>query len=164
MTNYRQLAPAAYIVAFLLIFIPMFDAGMTVAPWHPGNPQWRFGIVGLWSNALMLPAVGGLIAVTAALVFGHLRTQLWLGVLSWLTALFVTLMALMFILDALQTKSAIRPEMHLSYEVAVVTAEGKLILGLVSFYLLGRACKLERWYKGAYENFLRKRSAAAPAR
>ena len=73
MNNYRQLAPGAYLVAFLLFFIPFFDASLSLAPWHLGSSQWRFGAFGLLSNALMLPAAGSLIAITTAIVAGHVR-------------------------------------------------------------------------------------------
>ena len=67
MNNYRSLAPGAYVVAFLLFFIPFFDASLSLAPWNLASSQWRFGAFGLLSNALMLPAAGTLIAVATAI-------------------------------------------------------------------------------------------------
>lgn len=144
MQNYRQIAPGAYLVAFLLFAIPFFDAMMSVAPWSWGNAQWRFGAIGLMSNALMLPASGALIAVVTAVVFGHMKTQRSLGMVAWMLVALVFVSAGMFALDAVQTKSQIRPEMMLSYRVGTLTATVKLVLGMITFALLGRACRIER--------------------
>ncbi len=158
MSNYRQMAPAAYLVAALLFFIPFFDALASVAPWHPLAAQWRFGAIGLISNAFMIPAAGALIAVGTALTYSHYKTQLWFGIVCWLMTLVVVLGMLSFSLDAIQTRTAIRPDMYRSYEVATVTAEAKLLLGAFAFGLLGRACKLERWYSRWFEAWLKKRT------
>ena len=136
-----RLAPCAYLVALLLIFIPLFDASMSVAPWSLGNAQWRFGAVGLLSNALMLPALGALIAVTTAVTLDHEWTIRTLRVWSWIACVVIVLSIVLFALDAIQTRAAISPEMALSYRVASVTAAFKLLLGAVAFALFGRACR-----------------------
>ena len=143
MTNYRQLAPAGYVIAFLLFFIPFFDASLSLAPWNLGSSQWRFGAFGLMSNALMLPATGALIAVAAAVSAGHVRVLRVLSIIFWLAVAVLVLATALFALDALQSRRMIRPEMALSYYVASATAMGKLVLGLVSFALLARASRLD---------------------
>jgi hypothetical protein len=142
--NPRQLAPSAYIVAFLLFAIPFFDAAMSVAPWHFGNSQWRFGAVGLLSNALMIPAAGALIAVVTAVSQGHFRVRDLLGLASWVMAAVVLASLAIFSLDTVQTRAAINPEMIFSYKVASLTACIKLLLGMVTFVLLARACRSSR--------------------
>src|SRR5258708_21184072 len=123
MSNYRQMAPAAYLVAALLFFIPFFDALASVAPWHPFGAQWRFGAIGLISNAFMIPAAGALIAVGTALTYSHYKTQLWFGIVCWLMTLVVVLGMLSFSLDAIQTRTALRPDIYRSYEVGPGPAE-----------------------------------------
>jgi hypothetical protein len=163
MSNYRQFAPAAYLVGFLLFFIPFFDALMSIAPWHVGMAEWRFAAAGLVSNAFMIPASGALIAVATALTYSHFKTQLWFGILLWVMALGCVLAMLSFSLDAMQTKNVIRADMQLSFRVATITAEAKLFFGALSFALLGRACKLERWYSRWFATWLKKRTASAAA-
>lgn len=136
-----RLAPCAYLVAFLLIAIPLFDASMSVAPWALGSAQWRFGAVGLLSNALMIPAAGALIAVATAVTQDHVRAQRVFRVLCWMGCVLVAISIVIFALDALQTRVAIRPEMQLSYRVASATAAFKLILGAVAFAFFARACR-----------------------
>ncbi|MEO8337412.1 MAG: hypothetical protein ABI664_20715 [bacterium] len=144
MNNYRQLAPGAYLVAFLLFFIPFFDATLSLAPWHLASSQWRFGAFGLLSNALMLPAAGALIAVATAIAAGQVRmVRVW-SVLCWLAVAVLVVATVLFALDALQSRRMIRPEMSLSYYVATATAVGKLVLGLLTFVFLARGSRLQR--------------------
>ena len=144
MNNYRQLAPGAYLVAFLLFCIPFFDASLSLAPWHLANSQWRFGAFGLLSNALMLPAAGALIAVATGIVAGHARGLRVLSVLGWLLVVILLASTVLFSLDALQSRRLIRPEMQLSYYVASATAFGKLVLGMLAFLFLARGSRLDR--------------------
>ena len=160
MSNFKQFAPAAYLIGFVLFLIPFFDAGTSVAPWHLAMPEWRFAAGGLMSNAFMLPAAGALIMAATALTFSHLRTQLWLGLFFWLLTLFVVLVMLSFTLDAVQTRNSIRPELHLSFQVAAITAEVKLFLAAVSFGLLARSLKVERWVQRWVDGWLKKKTAS----
>jgi hypothetical protein len=141
MNNYRQLATGAYLVAFLLFVIPFFDAIMSVIPAHFDNTQWRFAVLGLLSNALMLPASGALIAVATAAMLGHVRLQRVLGILLWLLVVVVMVSAVTFSLDAIQSRPAIKPDMLLSYQVASTTALAKLVLGAVTFAFLAAGCR-----------------------
>jgi uncharacterized membrane protein len=144
MNNYRQLAPGAYLVGFLLFFIPLFDASLSLAPWHLASSQWRFGAFGLLSNALMLPAAGALIAVATGVVAGHPRVLRVLAVLAWLFVVVLLASTVLFSLDALQSRRLIRPEMQLSYYVASATAFAKLVLGMLAFVFLARGSRLDR--------------------
>jgi len=157
MSNYKQFAPAAYVVGILLFFIPFFDAITSIAPFHPAIAEWRFAASGLVSNAFMLPCMGALVLVGTALTFSHYKTQLWLGLFFWLMMLVVLLAMLSFTLDATQTRSTIQPEQYKAFRVASIVAEVKLLLAAVAFALIGRACKVERWFKRWIDNWLKKR-------
>jgi membrane protein required for beta-lactamase induction len=161
MSNYKQFAPAAYVVGLLLFFIPFFDAITSITPWHPDMAEWRFAASGLVSNAFMIPAAGALILVGTALVFSHYKTQLWLGLFFWLMMIVVLVAMLSFTLDATQTRNGIQPEQYKAFRLASIVAEVKLLLAAVSFALLGRACRVERWFKRWLDNWLRKRTATA---
>src|SRR3954470_1361886 len=137
----QQLAAASYFVAFLLIAIPIFDALMSVAPFHPERAQWRFAAVGLLSNALMIPSVGMLIAVVAAVTLDHVGALRVIRVLSWLVVPVILAAIGAFALDSMQTRAAVRPEMQLSFLVASVTAVCKLLLGVVAFVLFALASR-----------------------
>jgi hypothetical protein len=144
MNNYRQLAPGAYLVAFLLFFIPFFDAALTLAPWQLASSQWRFGAFGLLSNALMLPAAGALVAIATGIAAGQPRALKVFSVAGWLAVAILLASTVLFALDATQSRRLIRPEMALSYYVASGTALGKLLLGMLAFLFLARGSRLER--------------------
>lgn len=140
----RQLASCAYLVAFTLICIPLFDASMSLVPFHLGTAQWRFGAVGLLSNALMIPVIGVLLAVTTAVTLGHERMQRVLAIASWIVAVMLIIGLAGFALDALQTRSAVQPAMQLSFRVASLTAAAKLLLGAITFVAFARGSRVTR--------------------
>jgi hypothetical protein len=144
MTDQRRLAVPSYLVAAMLIAIPAFDAMMSVAPPHFGDPHWRYGAFGLLSNALMIPAAGVLIVLATAWTLEHRVTLRVVGVASWVVAIVALLGLVMFALDALQTRAAVVPAMVLSFRVATITATVKMIVGVVAFVAFGRA----GWYGG----------------
>jgi hypothetical protein len=144
MNNYRQLAPGAYLVAFLLFFIPFFDAALSLAPWQLASSQWRFGAFGLLSNALMLPAAGALVAIATGIAAGQPRALKVFAVVGWLAVAILLASTVLFALDATQSRRLIRPEMQLSYYVASGTALGKLLLGMLTFLFLARGSRLDR--------------------
>ena len=140
MPNFRKLAPSAYLVALALIFIPFFDASMSVWPWSPGNSQWRFGALGILCNALMIPSAGMFMAVAAAVLAEQPRAKVWLGRAAWVVAIVSVLSIVVFALDAVQMGPKLVPNMITSYKVAVLTAVVKLFVGGVTFALMGLAC------------------------
>ena len=139
MNRYRFLGLAAYLVATTLIVVPFFDAAMSLWPWQPGSARWRFGAVGLGSNALMVPCAGVLIALATSITLGHLRAARLLGIVCALGAFFTTLAILLFALDAMQTRADVNPAALLSFNVASLTAVVKLMLGTATLAAFARA-------------------------
>ncbi len=131
MERYRNFAWPAYTVAFMLVVIPFFDATMQLWPLKPGDTQWRFGAIGLYSNAFMIPALGLLVALATALIFGHARFVKVLGALCGTAAGLTTILLLLFVMDAVETRLKIAAAVRLSFAVASFTAGGKLILGVI---------------------------------
>jgi hypothetical protein len=152
----RRLAVPSYLVAAMLIAIPAFDAMMSVAPPHFGDPHWRFGAFGLMSNALMIPAAGVLVLLATAMTMEHRRTLRVVGGLAWAIAVIAALGLILFALDALQTRAAVVPSMALSFRVATITAAAKMIVGAIAFAAFGRA----GWRAGRLSRSSRGRGAA----
>src|SRR3954463_8233820 len=135
----RYLGRAAYLVAFSLFFIPLFDVSMSVLPLRIGDPRWRFGTLGLASNALMIPMCGVLIAFAVASVLEQRRTLKTFGVLSWVACGVCLVAVAAFALDALQSQGQVRAGMRLSFVVASSTGAVKILLGALGFALFGVA-------------------------
>jgi hypothetical protein len=144
MTSSRQLAAAAYLVAFTLVAIPLFDAAMATAPFHASSAQWRFATIGLVSNSLLVPTMGLLIAVVTAVTQQQTRSRTLLAIASWLAALAMVALLVLFALDAIQTRSLVREEMRLSFVVASATAACKIALCALTLAMFGLAARRSR--------------------
>ena len=139
MNRYRFLGFSAYLVAATLIVVPFFDAAMSLWPWQPASAQWRFGAIGLASNALMLPCAGILIALATSISLGQPRASRWLGMLCAAAALATSLSILLFALDAMQTRANVAAAARLSFNVASATAIAKLLIGTITLAAFARA-------------------------
>jgi hypothetical protein len=147
MNRYRHIAFPAYLAAGALIIIPFMDAALTLYPWQLGSAQWRFGALGLMSNAFMLPAAGMLILLATSLLRGHWRTLRVFGAVTAVAAMLTFLSLGMFSLDAIQSSGNVQDAARLSYKVASVTAAAKLLLATVTlsgFAIAGLRTERER--------------------
>ena len=146
MNRYKHFALPAYLVALSLVGIPYFDAAMQVYPFNLGNAQWRFGAIGLVSNAFLIPAIGILLALAVAIALGHAKVLKTLGVVCAAWAIFMVLTFGLFGLDAFQTRLNVTPEASLSFAVASVTAGVKLLISVVTlaaFAIAGLKTRLD---------------------
>jgi hypothetical protein len=125
----KYLATPAYLVALLLILFPLVDTTLGVWPLRFTNVGWRFGTIGMFSRAVMTPALGVLIIFTVALLFEHRRTLRTVSILN-AVMLVLTLIALpLFMLDGLQNRATIRQDAKLAFDVAIVVAVCKMLIG-----------------------------------
>jgi hypothetical protein len=132
MLTRRYLWPA-YFVAFLLIVIPLFDATMSVFPPRFDNAQWRFGALGLLSNAAMIPMTGVLIAFVTAGFLEQRGVQKAIGIVAAIGVVVCLGALVLFTLDAVQAKVGLRPQLQRGYLIASVTAGVKMVLTAVTF-------------------------------
>ena len=139
MTLTKRFAPATYLVAFSLVAIPLFDAAMSTRPLHLHDPRWRFGAVGLISNAMLFPVLGALVAIVAATVFEQRRTRRVLAVLTFVGTAICLVALGMFVLDALQSHSSVNPQFERSFELASATVVVKLVLFAAAYCSMGIA-------------------------
>lgn len=147
MNRYRYLSLPAYLVATALIVIPFADTALSLYPWRVDAAQWRFGAVGLMSNAFMVPCVGLLILFVTALLQGHGRTLRFFGFACATLAVITALSVGLFALDAVQASGNVQDAAKLSYKVASVTAVFKLLLAtatLSAFAIAGLRTPRER--------------------
>jgi hypothetical protein len=122
----RAVIAGAYAVALLLVLVPLSEMTLRVWPLRMAEPSWRFGAVGLFSNALMTPLLGLTFAGMLAYIYGHRVTIRTLAVLLGVSGLVITGAIGMFILDALQMRASVVPEAKLAFDVASAQALMKL--------------------------------------
>lgn len=148
MIDSRQLAWPAFLVSAALILFPLADSVTSLYPWNIADPRWRFGAIGLLSNALILPVLGALIAHVTAAVLRHRAMRRLIGVVATLAGAVIMASLAIFALDALQTRASVQPQMQLSFTVATITAAVKTLLAGATLLAIGittlRALRAER--------------------
>lgn len=135
----KQIAWPAYLVAGLLILIPLADAFTSTLPWRPTDSRWRFGAFGLIANSLLIPVLGVLVAYVAALILEHRVMRRVIGIVGFVCFGIAVLALVMFALDALQTRAAVREQMQLTFTVASTMAAVKTLLAAATFLAFGVA-------------------------
>lgn len=160
MRQLRALAPAAYVVALLLVTIPFSEVVVSALPARPGDASWRFGAVGMLSRALMTPLLGMLLAAALAVVLGHLRTLRTLTLLAVIGAAALLLLLPLFGLDALEVRARVQPAARLAFGLAAAQAVGKIVLAAVGLLLLARGGR--RASRAAAEAGASRRDAEGP--
>lgn len=142
--TYNRLAACLYLLAFILVVLPIVDAAVSITPFHVRNVQWRFGAVGMFTNTLITPGVGFMLAVVTAALLQHVRTQRVLAVLAWIGVVVLLGLLVVFGLDALQTRAMVRPEMVRPFVLASTVAACKLVLWTIAFAVFARASRVTR--------------------
>ncbi len=102
-----HLTGPAYAIGVLFAIEPILDTFAQVWPPSPGNPSWRFGLVGVGANYLLSVAFGLLLITFAASAGWHRRTLRVLAVLELLGAVALLGALVSFALDALQLRPGI---------------------------------------------------------
>jgi hypothetical protein len=151
-TVYLRIAPCLYLMAFILVVVPLVDAAVSTMPFHVRNVQWRFGAIGLFTNTLLTPGVGFMLAVVTAALLQHLRIQRVLTVVSWIAAVALVGLLVVFALDALQTRAMVRPEMMRPFVLASTVAACKLVLWTIAFIVFARASRVPRAWRRSAES------------
>ncbi len=114
----------AYLLAALLVLVPGSDAVIRSLPLKLGAPSWRFGAVGIMTMGLLQPAAGVLLALAVAHVFGRKWGQRLLSSLAAVVGIVLLLWPLLFLLDALQLRRVVRPDVKPLYDLSV----GRVVL------------------------------------
>ena len=144
MTESRQLAWPAYLVSIGMIVLPLSDVATSLYPWRFMDSRWRFGAVGLVSNALLIPIVGLLLALVMSMLLDHRTLRRTIGIVCGLGAVICLVATGLFGLDALQTRAAVNPQMQASFAVATIAAAFKTVLAMATLAALAFAALRRR--------------------
>lgn len=132
-STFAALSPAIYLVAFLMILQPPLDIALGFPVYALDNARWRFGAVGMLTGGLLMPLLGYLIVTATAVKLRH--TWRYRLALAFGIVLVVAMLVLFgaFLLDAIQVRREVAPEMLRRFDVTVVKA---LIMQLVQTAVL----------------------------
>lgn len=143
---FSPLAAGAYSIAFLLMLVPTVEL---IATWGIPQPEvlrWRFGAAGLLSSALVTPIFGVFLAVAVGCFTQRRWVALLFSSVAGVVSLFLGVVLLAFVLDSLQLRQEVQPEMLAGYTVSTVKALLNLFIGMVVLAIISvsgfRASKL----------------------
>jgi hypothetical protein len=134
----------AYAIAGMFVLFPIVDVLASVWPVLLGNPQWRYGSVGVGANYL-LSGVFGLIALAAiAALRGHSGVLKVLTFLSAIGAILLVVGALGFVLDVLQLRTSVprdNPRTLWMFDIGAAKASLKYLLAAIVLLWLALAAR-----------------------
>lgn len=125
-----------YLCAFLLVFLPYFNAIAQLWPLRLGDVRWRFTAAGTMSGILMLPFIGMSFAMAIARSVGHKGISRLIGGVAVLTVLFLAAGLGLFFLDSLQLKSIVRDAEMSQFLKAVASATVAIVVSIIAFSFL----------------------------
>lgn len=127
----RYLSTPTYLVAFLFTLIPFLDLLVNLWPVQLRNIRWRVAMMGQLSGGMMTVLLGFLLAIIVANVLDQLRMQRAMVALSGLMAVVLLGLLGLFVLDVLQLRPDVRPEVRRAFDMVAVQAFIKLVLALI---------------------------------
>ena len=129
----RPLIALGYLLALALIFIPLVELAANAYPPVPSAARWRFGFVGYLGNNILLPTFGLGVAVFTAILLEHRAVLKVLAILAGIGALGLIGTSGLFVLDALQVRAGVNPELSRSFDIATLKAGVAIGLAVVIF-------------------------------
>ncbi|HEU5219035.1 MAG TPA: hypothetical protein VFU23_10265 [Gemmatimonadales bacterium] len=138
MDSLKRIAPAAYVVAALLVLITLMDYLVNAWPLRPDDVDWRYDRIGLGSTYLLLPLLGCLIASITAAWFPHPRVSKLLGKFLWTGALLLLIASGTFVLDSILVRRIAGPETRWATPWSFVFTTAKLLAATAGLVVLAR--------------------------
>ena len=139
METNKPLVRAGYLLAAILVIIPVVDGIMQVLPLRLGEERWRFGAVGSLSNLMLVPLLGFLLAITIATFTDARRTKRVIGTICGILAFCIAAVSVLFILDYFQVRTIVTPKFQHTIAVATTSALIKNLVSIVLLVLFSRA-------------------------
>jgi cytochrome c biogenesis factor len=139
MESNKPLARAGYLLAAALVIIPIIDSTVPLLPLRLGDERWRWGVVGQFSNVMLVPLVGLFLAMALAQFTDARRLKRILGIIAGILALALAVMSVSFVLDYFQVRTLAKPTAQHAMGVASTTAFIKNIVSIIVLALLSRA-------------------------
>lgn len=140
----RQTSPLVglgYFLAAALICVPFVELIANAYPLTPTGVRWRYGFMGYLGNNLLLPTFGFGVAVFTALLLEHKTVIKALSILGGIGALGFIGASALFVLDALQIRSGVNPQISRSFDIAT----GKAGVALLFAILVGCWTAIYGW-------------------
>jgi hypothetical protein len=131
----RPLIAALYALALGFILPSLLEFALLSYPFRLGTAQWRFGAVGLLLNSVLFsPLMGMTIAAFAAVYLEHRKIARTIAVLLLLGATILLLCVPLFMLDFLQLRGSVNPQLSRAFTATSIKA---LVTGAIVIVAAG---------------------------
>jgi hypothetical protein len=154
----KYVRTAGYVILLFAVLFPLLDLGSSLVPTHFDSATWRFGATGLVSNYMMGASIELLLMVLLALFSNQRRVLLVLAAITAIVTVALLGGSLLFVLDAIQTRSKVAPAALHRFELASVIALLKMLVFAFANGALARGA-----LRGAREERFGSRAKGAPA-
>jgi hypothetical protein len=134
----KYVRTSGYLILALAAAFPLLEVGAALWPAHFESATWRFGAAGLMSNYTMGASIELFLLVVLALFANQRRMLLTLSTIAAVIAVLMFGGAVMFVLDAVQTRAKVTPAALNRFDITVVGALGKMVLFSLANGLLAR--------------------------
>lgn len=134
-----SLLKAGYLVALLLVLVPLLDAVVRTWPLRFGDERWRYGTSGILLNTMTTPLLGVFMAMVIAAALEHARTLRVIAGLTLLAGVAVLAGIAAFGLDYLQLRASVTAEAMGGFDAASRKAIAVGLLGTAVTVILGIA-------------------------
>lgn len=118
----RQLAGPIYLVAALLVVLPLLDFVTNIIPINLGEAHWRYGMMALVGQFFLTPLLGSFIALLAAAALGHTGVLRWMGMVYLVLGGLLLIALVGFLLDVFQVRAGAPPAALHNFDIGWVRA------------------------------------------
>ncbi len=135
--NGRALAWALYSVCALFLLSPALDLLAAITPAHPGNIQWRFGLMISVAPTIMTGVISLAMFAVLGVLFGHRSVLQTVGGVTLVMATIYLSMIAVFAMDLLQLRRAVPSDRQLQFWITSAKCLAQIFTGAFALGLLG---------------------------
>ena len=122
----RRTRAPAYVIATLVLIVPLMEVGASAWPYRIHDPQWRIGVITAAAGASTAILLGLLLIYVAGTLFDDRPAISLAGSIGALMTALCVMAGGSFVLDALQLKGQVSPGSEDRYNVVSALALSKI--------------------------------------
>ena len=142
-TDARRMFSVLYVAAVVVLLLELAELAVLTYPPRVDVASWRYGALGVLASKVAIVALADAIILGVAIFLEHRLVLRVAGALHLLAAVVLLPLIVMYALDVLVLRRAIRPQFVRAFDLNSLRAIGILFLsslaGFITFWRIGRA-------------------------